>query len=129
MSSEFDGLGLSAETLEKIERLGNECRLREAAEDENRAAVKANELGLSGQAADDFKARYVAGLNEGRAAARQHCKAVLESPEGKARPSAAKRLIGNPRLTTEEAIAELAAMPPEVDETEAAADFILGAGR
>lgn len=127
--NEFASLDLGAETLNKIETAGQRCALRQAAADENTAAVKANALGLSGRAADDFKSRYVAAIQESRSAVRLHVKAVLESPEGKARPAAAQAVAMRPDLTTEQAIEHLAALPAEHDETEAAAAFILGAGR
>jgi len=127
--NELAGLGYSDDFLEKIDRSARESQARQAAEDENAAAIKANALGLTGQDADDFKQKFVAARQEGRLAVRQHVRAVLESPEGKARPSAALSVAMRPELTTEQAIAELAAMPPEQDETEAAANFILGAGR
>jgi len=129
MTSEFEGLGLGADLLAKIEDAGQRSVIRQTADDESAAAGKANQLGLTGQAAEDFKAKYVASLQDSRKAVRQHVRAVLESPEGKARPSAALAVAMRPELTTEQAIAELAAMPPEQDETEAAANFILGAGR
>lgn len=127
--NEFEGLGLSAETLAKIKDAGQRGAIRQAAADESAAADKVNELGLTGQGAENFKAKYVASLQAGRRSVRQHVRAVLESTEGKARPSAALAVAMRSDLTTDQAIAELAAMPPERDETEAAADFITGAGR
>lgn len=127
MSGEFDGLGLSPEQRMQADAAGQRAAVRQAAQDENLAAVAANERGLSGREAEDFKAKYVASLQAGRRAVRQHVKAVLESPEGKARPTAALDVALRSDLTTEQAIAKLAAMPAEVDEAEAAARRILEA--
>lgn len=129
MSGEFEGLGLSPELEARFEELGRRGAARQAAKDENLAAVRASELGLTGREAENFKAEYLANLQAGREAARQHVKAVLESPEGRVRPSAALDVAMRSDLTTDQAIAKLASMPAEVDESQAAADMILNAGK
>lgn len=96
-----------------LEELTRRAAVRQAAEDEDVAAVRANELGLSGREAEAFKGRFVAGLQKGREAVRQHVAAVLESPEGQARPTAARDIALRDGLTTDEAIAKLADEPEE----------------
>lgn len=127
MTSEFDGLGLSPEFIAHIEEVGRRCEARQAAKDEREAAEKANELGLTGREAENFKARLVTSLNAGRRAARDRVLAVVESPEGKARPKAALDVALRSDLTAEQAIAKLAATPVEEDEAAAAARKILEA--
>ena len=127
MSGEFEGLGLSPELTARADELGLQSAVRQAAEDERWVAKKVNELGLRGQEAEEFKAECLAARQAGREKVRRHMLAVIESPEGKARPAAALAVAARLDLTTNQAIAKLADMPPEVDEAEAAAQLILNA--
>ena len=114
---------------ERIKELGRQSQARQAAADEREAAKRANALGLTGQAAEQFEAQLIQGWRNGREAVRAHVEAVLESPEAEGRRSAAIEVALNPDLSTHQAIAKLADMPAKLDESEAAARFILGAGR
>jgi hypothetical protein len=121
MSGEYEGLGLSPELEARAEESARRNRARIAAEDENYAAVSANNLGLTGREAEDHKAKIVAARQQGREAVRKRCLAIFESPEGKARPSAATELALRWDLSADQAIAKLATMPVEDSEAEAEA--------
>lgn len=127
MNGELEGLGLSPELKARAEELGQLSAERQAARDENLAVVRANDLGLSGRDAEIFKERYVSGLQAGRQKVRDHVQAVLESPAGRSRPSAALNVAMRSDLTAEQAIAKLDAMPPEEDEAATIARKILEA--
>ena len=111
----------------RIEELGRQCQARQAATDERDAAERANALGLTGQDAEQFRARFVSARQGARAAVRAHVSAVLESPEAEGRRSAAIKVALDPDLSTDQAIAKLADMPADIDDAEAAARFILDA--
>lgn len=100
----------------RIEESSQRAARRQAAEDERRAAEAANAAGLTGQAAEDFKAKHVQACRAVRLAVRQHVQAVLESPEGQARPTAAREVALRPDLTTAQAIAILADEPEEEED-------------
>ena len=114
--------------MESLEDLSRRSAARQAAEDERHAAESARALGLTGQAAEEFKARHVQAARAGRLAVRDHVAAVLESPEGRARPTAAREVALRPDLTTDQALATLRDMPAEdADEADQLARFILDA--
>lgn len=113
----------------EIHRIGQLAQARQAAADERAAVESANACGLAGQAAEQYKAKFIRDVEQARAGVRRHVQTIIESPEGQARPEAAREVAFDPNLTTDQALAKLAAMPVEADETAAAAAFILGAGR
>lgn len=113
---------------ERMDELGRQGQAKQAAADERRAVERANQRGLTGKAAEQFKAQLISGWQDGRAAVRAHVEAVLESPEAQGRSrTAAIEIALDPNLSTDQAIAKLEDLPADIDDAEAAARFILDA--